>query len=270
MSARYVGRAAFKAAMGITDTDDDAQIDAVLESVSRQVDQWTNRQYQPVVQTRYYAPRSAVSLLVDDLLAVTALATDEDGDRVYETSWAATDYDLEPVNARLESPPRPYTRLEVSPDGDYLFPSIARGVRIAGTWGYYDVRTTVSVALAEALDASETGVDVASGAAFDVGQTILIDSEQMEITAISSNTLTVRRGVNGTTAATHNSGLSVDIYTYPVIERAVLIQSSRIFRRKDAPFGTVGSPEFGVLRLLARLDPDVQQLLWPFKRWSVG
>jgi hypothetical protein len=46
------------------------------------------------------------------------------------------------------------------------------------------------------------------------------------------------------------------------IKYATLIQSSRIFKRKDAPFGILGSPEMGSeLRLLAKLDPDVHVLL---------
>ncbi len=42
-----------------------------------------------------------------------------------------------------------------------------------------------------------------------VGEVIEIDSEQMQITAISGKTLTVVRGFNGTTVATHTFGTSV-------------------------------------------------------------
>src|SRR5687768_1834917 len=44
-----------------------------------------------------------------------------------------------------------------------------------------------------------------------VGFTIQIDSEQMVVTSKSTNTLTVTRGANGTTAATHSSGANVNL-----------------------------------------------------------
>lgn len=55
------------------------------------------------------------------------------------------------------------------------------------------------------------------------------------------------------------------------VKQAVLIQASRLWKRKDAPFGVAGSVEFGSeLRLLARLDPDVESLLRPYRRnWWV-
>lgn len=52
---------------------------------------------------------------------------------------------------------------------------------------------------------------------------------------------------------------------YPIRE-ACLLQCERIFKRKDAPFGVAGTPELGMLRLQAELDPDVQKLIAPYKR----
>lgn len=52
------------------------------------------------------------------------------------------------------------------------------------------------------------------------------------------------------------------------IEQACLIQASRLFKRRDAPFGVAGSPELGSeLRLLARLDPDVEVLVHNYRKW---
>ena len=64
--------------------------------------------------------------------------------------------------------------------------------------------------LNEALDNSETGINVDDGTDFEVGQNIKVDSEEMTITDISSNTLTVIRSVNGTSAATHNDNAQVN------------------------------------------------------------
>jgi hypothetical protein len=65
--------------------------------------------------------------------------------------------------------------------------------------------------LAEALDNSETGVDVDNGAYFHVGDMIQVDSEYMWVSSISSNTLTVTRGAAGTSAASHDDDSAVYI-----------------------------------------------------------
>lgn len=52
------------------------------------------------------------------------------------------------------------------------------------------------------------------------------------------------------------------------VKQATLLQASRLFKRRDAPFGVAGSPELGSeLRLLAKVDPDVQVALGPYVRW---
>ncbi len=63
--------------------------------------------------------------------------------------------------------------------------------------------------LAEALDNSETAIDVSNGALIAVNRSILVDAEQMYVTSISTNTLTVIRGVNGTTKAAHLNGAAI-------------------------------------------------------------
>ena len=57
---------------------------------------------------------------------------------------------------------------------------------------------------AEAIDGSETAIDVDEGAYFFVGDIIRVENEVMEVTGVSSNTLTVIRGAYGSTAATHS------------------------------------------------------------------
>ena len=66
--------------------------------------------------------------------------------------------------------------------------------------------------LASATDASSTTITVANATAFPaaVGFVLRIDAEQMIVTAKSGNTLTVTRGANGTAAAAHSAGASVN------------------------------------------------------------
>lgn len=56
----------------------------------------------------------------------------------------------------------------------------------------------------EAIDASETEIDVDDGDFFKRGDLIRIDDEIMEVTSISTNTLTVIRGTHGSTKASHD------------------------------------------------------------------
>jgi hypothetical protein len=50
------------------------------------------------------------------------------------------------------------------------------------------------------------------------------------------------------------------------VNMATLIQSSRIFGRRQSPFGIAGSPEMGTVRLYSRLDADVEVLLRPYRK----
>jgi len=65
--------------------------------------------------------------------------------------------------------------------------------------------------LAEDLDASEDGVDVSDGTKFALGNVLIIDSEKMLVKSISSNTLTVERDYEGTSAATHSNGAAISL-----------------------------------------------------------
>ena len=61
----------------------------------------------------------------------------------------------------------------------------------------------------EAIDGSETAIDVDEGAYFFVGDLIRVEDEIMEVTGISSNTLTVIRGTHGSSAASHSDNTAI-------------------------------------------------------------
>jgi len=77
--------------------------------------------------------------------------------------------------------------------------------------------------LAEALDSSETGVDVDNAGRFHVGDVIQVagSDEQMWVSAITAPTLTVTRGYGGTTATTHADNAIVHIRSNARLEGAV-------------------------------------------------
>jgi len=99
------------------------------------------------------------------------------------------------------------TTKEYDPSSDYK-------IDFRETGRYFDFKIEIPAAaltttLAEDLDNSETEVDVASDNNFFPGDIITVDSEKMSISSISSNTLTVVRGIDSTSAATHSNGATV-------------------------------------------------------------
>lgn len=53
------------------------------------------------------------------------------------------------------------------------------------------------------------------------------------------------------------------------INEACLIQAARLFKRKDSPFGVIGTPETGVARI-PTVDQDVRQLIQRYRRLTIG
>ena len=51
----------------------------------------------------------------------------------------------------------------------------------------------------------------------------------------------------------------------PAIQQAALLQAVRTHSRRAVPFGVAGSPDGGVVRLLSRLDPDVELMCRPYR-----
>ena len=129
------------------DTESTA-LERILESVSRNIDRFCGRHFYKTATatSRYFTAEDGAYLCVDDLVSIdtSGLTTDEDGDRTYETTWATTDYDLWPFNAAAMN--EPYTELRVAPQGANSFPTVAKGVKVTGCWGWPAVPAEVTEA----------------------------------------------------------------------------------------------------------------------------
>jgi hypothetical protein len=264
----YCSLSELKSRLGIADTTDDATLKTLLDSVSRLIDQYCSRKFFTETRTRYFTPMRDDWLDVPDLLAVTTLGTDSDGDRTYEDTWASTDFDLMPFNAVYQSPPRPYTNLQVTPSGSYTFPLVPKGVSILGKWGFAENVAALDVLGAALVSTTGTALTATNGTLWSAGQTVLIGSEQMHVQSVATNTVTVTRGVNGTTAATALNGAAVSVYSYPMVNEAALLQCSRIFARRNAPFGVTGNADMGTLLAIPKMDSDVAMMLNPLRSWG--
>lgn len=254
---------------GLTNRD----LDLTIEAVSRQFEQYLGFSGHPASETRDFSPlRSDYVRLDYPLLAVDSIQTDADGNASYETTLTTSDYYLNPANATLGPMPQPFWGVEARYNSTAVFPvKIPRSVRIAGTWGFVDKRRTSSGDLATALSATATSIEVSNSTGFQVGQTILMGSEQMFITGtpasssgtVTTGSITVTRAVNGTTNATHSSATGISIYEYPGIEDAALFQAMQNWRAHDAPLGFTGGEPFGTERaqLGMGLHPFTRRIL---------
>jgi hypothetical protein len=116
----YCSVEVLKSRLGLaaTDTADDLELRAAVEAASRWVDDYTGRFFWRATGTRTYTPDDLYRLVVDDVVSVTTVKTGA-GDGTFTTTWAATDFQLRPVNAAARG--RPYTEVIVA-SGSHTFP----------------------------------------------------------------------------------------------------------------------------------------------------
>ena len=156
----------------------------------------------------------------------------------------ANDYLLMPYN---ESPK---TILKLNEDTTKGFYGGQKTLTILGSWGYTNDTEQITALNGAVSSTTATTVAVDSATDLSPAETILVGSEQMYVTGISSNNLTVERGVNGTTASTHADDLAVNSFLYPVeITQACLDLAKIIFRDRDmGTTQTLGTSEGSVTR----------------------
>ena len=263
-------------ALNIAGTAYDTRLLSLIENVSRQVDRECNRFFFFEIGTRFFDGDGGTELFIPDLIAIDTLKEDTNNDGTLETSLAAADYILEPYNARpTNQNGRPYTRIRVSPKTggtQDVFQKDIKNYEISGTWGFRQVtkNSTQNGTLADGT----TGTLVFDGGTIniEVGQTLLIDSEQLYIKSKSGTSGQVDRAQNGSTGTAHTNS-DVMIIQYPgEIAEATFIQTSRLWKRKDSGFADqLGFPETGQLTVFqGPLDKDMINLIAPYKKLPLG
>lgn len=227
----------------------DAALLRALESASQHWNDECGRHFYPVVRTRYLdGPAAHVDRwqlwLPADLLTVTSIKLDLDGDRTYETTLSGSDYEL--VALRPDGT-GPYVRVDLKPQGSRAtWPTGRRSIEIVGTWGW-GTETEAVGTLAAGLDASATAVTMTAGHGLTGGELLVIDSEDLYVQLVTVNALTVVRGANGSTAATHSSAAAVRMRRFPrPIEQATALRAIRLWRAGQNGFASeAGAPEMG-------------------------
>lgn len=140
----YVTRAELKAMLNLGgETYADADIDVAVEAASRAIDNYKRTRFYPSAETRYYTASAGDEwIVVDDLVSVTSVTVDVDGNGSYETTWVdGTDFVLDPPNAPLEG--RPRRRLRLLGQAGRTFPSYRNSIKIVGSFGWATTPTVV-------------------------------------------------------------------------------------------------------------------------------
>jgi hypothetical protein len=104
----------FKAWISESETVIDSILEECVETASRWIDEYCERtegrrHFYQVTEARVFDTEDPFWVCVDDLVSVTSLKTDDDANGTFETTWAASDYQLLPVNST--STGRPYTAI---------------------------------------------------------------------------------------------------------------------------------------------------------------
>ena len=54
------------------------------------------------------------------------------------------------------------------------------------------------------------------------------------------------------------------------VKQATYIHAARLYKRRESPTGVLGGGDFGLVRVGTIIDPDVEQLLGPYRYLTVG
>ncbi len=121
-----------------SDSDADDMLEAIVESVSRKIDDTTHRFfYITSSQVRWYTPLNSEYVFIDDIPSdsdlVIEIDTNDDG--VIDNTFTTADYVLEPYNAPLDG--WPYQKIVRRKSGQFLFPIHAdKSVKVTSTFGW--------------------------------------------------------------------------------------------------------------------------------------
>lgn len=133
-----------KSRLGIDDTADDFEATIAVQGACQSINDITGRYFWRGTDTRTYVPWSIYEAHIDDLVSLTALKTDDDGDGVFETTWTTGQYQLQVAPGKFNTSAKgeawPYTSIRALGNARY-FPVInpmtrVDLVQVSGVFGW--------------------------------------------------------------------------------------------------------------------------------------
>ena len=199
----YTTVEAVKEATGTKGTALDLLLSGYIEAGTEDVEEFLRRSFIPETTERFYrwpplVGGGTVLCIPDkDLIAVTLLRTKRQDSS--PTTISSSDFFVEPVN---EGPP--FSRIEIDSSSSASFEAgdtSQQSIGVTGRFGYRE-DTVAAGALAEADDGTELALEVTDSSLIDVGDTILIGTEALFVSAKSL--LTIGTTMNDTLTADKN------------------------------------------------------------------
>ena len=149
ISNGYATLAQVKSALRITDNVDDTLLEQAIESASRRIDGYCGRWFYKTASTAILVyPFDYYNVPVQDIANTSVtVAVSTQGNGTYDQTWTqGVDYQLEPLNASLNS--KPYNNIMAI--GGKTFPIQLQPnvpyVRVTAQWGWQNVPVDVTQA----------------------------------------------------------------------------------------------------------------------------
>jgi len=182
---------------GINELADTELLDDVVTSVSRMIDQHCQRHFWHVHATARVFPTTSSYRLnlgaFNDLVSVTSIKCDRDGDGVFEETISATNYVLGPQNSAGYPEAHPYQFVEILNSLYWPIPGGTAGTgrmmltEITGTWGWSAVPAAVKAAcrmqVARIVKRQESPLGVAGFGEFGVVRLSQLDPDVVSMLA---------------------------------------------------------------------------------------
>jgi hypothetical protein len=130
----------------------------------------------------------------------------------------------------------------------------------------HDVGTSGSITLKTDEDGDRTYETTWASTDYDLWPYNEAPYMELHVTPQGNNAwpVSVSKGVQLASIFGYQSGTSASAPSD--VREACLIQAVRIYHRKDNPYGVAGNAEMGQLIQIAKLDPDVEMFLKPYRR----
>lgn len=277
----YVSYEDVKTYLRITLTTDDILLKGFCTQASRSFDAATRRRFYPRVSTHYYnhPDDPSVLILAGDLLSPITFTTDNAG-----ITLAPSDYYL---MCGDEYNLTPYDRIVMRTDGDHASlqynTSWQKANCVVGTWGYHEDWANawdavdvvgvggINVSSTSLLVADADGVDLEGNTPrFKIHNLLKVEDEYMYVTArdVATNTLTVRRAMNGTAAAAHLAAAPVSVYR-PMddVAQAAKRLAAWLYAQKDTPYTErIQAAQSGAIILPDAMPLDVRLTIARYQR----
>jgi hypothetical protein len=140
-------RTEVKNALGISDNIDDSRIDISLEAATEMIQDYCGRQFllDSTTSARIYNPDTTYLIYVDDISTTMgfAIATDDGGDGTFSNVWQTTDYQLEPLNQKVNGSTRPYNSIRAVATRYFPQDYGRATVKVTAKWGWSPIPNSV-------------------------------------------------------------------------------------------------------------------------------